>query len=210
MVANYTYGRGRDNESSDSGGGQDPLNVSDNWGYADSNIKHRLVTSFLWQLPSPEKGLAKAILGGWQFNGIVTLASGLPFTVASGRDTMLSFINSRANVVGYPNFPTHRPRSELIAMYSIRRRLPCLRQVPAIAPELHDRSGIQVKQTCRCPKFRIAGIGAPAVLRRGVQRVQQRQPEQPRCEYQLGDHRSHHHRRSRASDAVRIEDDVFI
>ena len=110
-------GEARDNESSDSGGGQDPLNVSDNWGYADSNIKHRLVTSFLWQLPSPGNGLAKAILGGWQFNGIVTLSSGLPFTVSSGRDTMLSFINSRANVVGDPNLPTDRPRSELIAMY---------------------------------------------------------------------------------------------
>jgi outer membrane receptor protein involved in Fe transport len=117
IVANYSYGRARDNESSDSGGGQDPLNVGNNWGYADTNIKHRLVTSFLWQLPSPAQGLAKAVLGGWQFNGIVTLSSGLPFTVTSGRDTMLSFINSRANLVGDPNLPTDRPRQELIAMY---------------------------------------------------------------------------------------------
>lgn len=118
IVANYTWGRALDNESQDAGGGQDPLfDLRNNWGLADSSVGHRMVTSFLWQLPSPEHRFARAVLGGWQFNGIVTLSSGSPFTVSSGRDTMLSFNTSRADLVDDPHLPTNRSRPELIAMY---------------------------------------------------------------------------------------------
>jgi hypothetical protein len=117
LSVNYTWGRALDNASNDAGGGQDPLNLRDSWGFADTQIRHRMVTSFLWELPSPKQTLARAVLGGWQFNGIVTLSSGLPFTVSSGRDTMLSFITSRADLVGDPHLPTNRSRAELIARY---------------------------------------------------------------------------------------------
>jgi hypothetical protein len=54
------------------------------------------------------------VLGGWQFNGIVTLASGTPFSISSARDAALNFNTPRANVVGDPNLSTGRSRDELI------------------------------------------------------------------------------------------------
>ncbi len=117
IVMNYTLARGLDNTSGDSFGGQDPLHVDNEWGLADTNVTHRMVTSFLWQLPSPSNPIAKVILGGWQFNGIVTLRSGTPFSVSSGRDTQLSFQTARANLVGDPNLSSSRARGEMIAMY---------------------------------------------------------------------------------------------
>lgn len=113
-----TLSKAKDNASNDDGfSSQDPLDPNDTWGLADSDQRHRLVTSFVWELPSPQTGAAKAVLGGWQFNGILKLASGTPFTVSSGRDTMLNFATSRANLIGDPNLPTNRSRAELIPRY---------------------------------------------------------------------------------------------
>jgi outer membrane receptor protein involved in Fe transport len=118
ILASYTLSKAKDNASSDDGyTAQDPLDPRDAWGLANTDQRHRVVTSFVWELPSPQTGVAKAVLGGWQFNGIVTLASGTPFTISSGRDTLLNFGTSRANLVGDPNLPTDRSREELIRMY---------------------------------------------------------------------------------------------
>lgn len=118
ILASYTLSKAKDNASNDDGfSGQDPLDPNDTWGLADSDQRQRLVTSFVWELPSPQTGAAKAVLGGWQFNGILKLASGTPFTISSGRDTMLNFATSRANLIGDPNLPTNRSRGELIQRY---------------------------------------------------------------------------------------------
>jgi len=117
ILASYGFSKAYDNSSNDDLSTQDPLNPDDSWGLADSDRRHRLVTSFVWQLPSPESGAARTVLGNWQFNGIVTLMSGTPFSITSGRDTMLSFINSRADLVGDPDLPTDRSRAELIQRY---------------------------------------------------------------------------------------------
>jgi outer membrane receptor protein involved in Fe transport len=118
ILASYTLSKAKDNTSSDDGfNAQDQLNPDDNWGLADTDQRHRMVTSFVWELPSPQAGTAKAVLGGWQFNGIVTLASGTPFTISSGRDAALNFNTTRANVVGDPNLPSDRPQNDLIAAY---------------------------------------------------------------------------------------------
>ena len=53
------------------------------------DIKHRLVSSFIYELPfGPGRrfepsGLAGAIVGGWSVNGILTLSGGRPFTVTT-------------------------------------------------------------------------------------------------------------------------------
>ena len=118
ILASYTFSKAKDNTSSDDGfNAQDQLNPADNWGLADTDQRHRLVTSFVWELPSPSAGTAKAAFGNWQFNGIVTVAGGTPFTISSGRDTALNFNTARANVVGDPNLPTDRSRDELIQAY---------------------------------------------------------------------------------------------
>ncbi|MBV9266140.1 MAG: hypothetical protein JO061_08230 [Acidobacteriaceae bacterium] len=62
---------------------------------------HRLVGSFAYELPfGPGKqwvshGIASQIIGGWEVDGITTLASGLPFTV-----TLNSGVNN-----GAPSWP---------------------------------------------------------------------------------------------------------
>jgi outer membrane receptor protein involved in Fe transport len=118
ILASYTLSKAKDNTSSDDGfNAQDHLNPDDNYGLADTDQRHRVVTSFVWELPSPDEGAAKAVLGGWQFNGIVTLSSGTPFTISSGRDAALNFNTTRANVIGDPDLPTDRSRDEMIAAY---------------------------------------------------------------------------------------------
>jgi hypothetical protein len=115
ILASYTFSKAMDNTSSDDGfSAQDHLNPEDTWGLADPDQRHRVVSSFVWELPSPTARAAKAVLGGWQFNGIVTLASGTPFSITTGRDTMLNFNTARANVSGNPNLPTDRSRAELL------------------------------------------------------------------------------------------------
>ena len=47
--------------------------------------RHRFVFSEVWGLPSPESSrVAKAILGGWNLNGIGTVQSGQPFSPLNG------------------------------------------------------------------------------------------------------------------------------
>ena len=66
------------------------------------DVKHRFVLSYVWELPFGEGrrwapgGLGKAVLGDWQFSGIVTLSTGRPFTV---------FLNTGVNngATSWPN-----------------------------------------------------------------------------------------------------------
>ena len=47
------------------------------------------------------KGLKRALLGGWSLNGILTLQTGIPFTVLAGVDRSLAGIGSdHADVLG--------------------------------------------------------------------------------------------------------------
>lgn len=47
---------------------------------------HRLVVSYIWQVPGPKGGILAQALGGWQMSGITTLQSGNPFTITQGAD----------------------------------------------------------------------------------------------------------------------------
>jgi hypothetical protein len=58
------------------------------------------------------------VLGNWDTNGIVSVESGLPFNVVSGRDNSGTGINSdRPDLAGDPLLPRDRPRAELIERY---------------------------------------------------------------------------------------------
>ena len=92
MTARYTYAVAKDNLSStfsESGnnfnlGLTDPFNPSLDYGYADFDIRHRFVGSFVWDLPfgkNLSSGWAKNVLGGWSINSIVTIQGGAPLTV---------------------------------------------------------------------------------------------------------------------------------
>jgi len=62
----------------------DMVNQKHNYGSSDFDRRHRFVGSFLYNLPSAyhgNSGVAKGVLNSWSTSGIVTLQSGIPFSV---------------------------------------------------------------------------------------------------------------------------------
>ena len=77
ILGSYTWSKSIDDESVNDGiGGYSasyPFNFSLWRGPANQNIPHRLVTSFVWQLPGPHvSGIAKYLLRDWRVSGILT------------------------------------------------------------------------------------------------------------------------------------------
>jgi hypothetical protein len=99
FVSSYTWSKAIDTGSGIRTSGSDPLFPQDNYnldvdrGVSQFDVRHRFVTSFLWELPFGRGrkfldtgGVANAILGGWQVGSILTLQSGFPFTLTNGQD----------------------------------------------------------------------------------------------------------------------------
>jgi hypothetical protein len=66
------------------------------------DARHVAVMSFVYDIPTPQalsSGIAGAIFSGWQTNGIISLKSGLPFTVSQG------------NIINTGNAPVRPDRS---------------------------------------------------------------------------------------------------
>jgi hypothetical protein len=93
----YTWSKSLDTKSAAAGIGNaiagwqgflDNHNARRDYGLSDFNVNHRLVNSFVYELPvgrgkkflSNAPGVVNAILGGWQVNGIVTFQGGFPMT----------------------------------------------------------------------------------------------------------------------------------
>ncbi len=120
VLSSYTWSRLLDNASGDGDGPPDPFDLDANWGPSDLDLEHRFVTSFIWHLPdfATQAGWVRHVIGGWQTNAIVTLESGGPFSIVSGRDNSQSGVNrDRADIAGNPELDTSRPRGELVARY---------------------------------------------------------------------------------------------
>lgn len=87
--ASYTLGESFD-EGSDVQVGGLPVDARDlgrEWGPSDFDVRHRFVASALYEVPwlKDSAGLTRALFGGWQVNGIVSLQSGFPFSVFTSR-----------------------------------------------------------------------------------------------------------------------------
>jgi carboxypeptidase family protein len=65
---------------------QNSFNRKGERGDASFDVRHRFVTSWVWDLPFFEQN---KILGGWQLAGIGTFQTGQPFTVLTGLDSNL-------------------------------------------------------------------------------------------------------------------------
>lgn len=80
----YTWSKTLDNISNDNSViEQDARNVANNRGPADFDRSHRLTAQYVIELPNPiaERNFGRVLLGGWSFNGGLTLQSGTPFTI---------------------------------------------------------------------------------------------------------------------------------
>lgn len=69
----------------------DQSNLRNNYGLSEFDREHRLVVSFLYQLPSPHGTVVRKLLGGWAAAGVMTLQSGVPLTLTG---------SSTANIAG--------------------------------------------------------------------------------------------------------------
>ena len=92
---------------------QNPFDLRAEHGRSLFDQRHRFVFSHEWQLPSLSRQPAwsRKAFGDWQLNGILTLATGTPFTVYDSTDVALQgstpeisgFSASRPNLIGNPN-----------------------------------------------------------------------------------------------------------
>jgi hypothetical protein len=91
LTARYTWSHAIDNLSStfsdslnnNNLGLLDPFNPQLDKGNADFDVRHRFISSFVWQIPyrADQKGLLGKVLGGWSVNGIFSAHTGAPFTI---------------------------------------------------------------------------------------------------------------------------------
>ncbi|HYL82987.1 MAG TPA: carboxypeptidase regulatory-like domain-containing protein [Candidatus Angelobacter sp.] len=83
----YTYANSIDNTSNATVAFDSRINDQTNSrasrGLSDFNRRHRFVASGVYELPffKSSQGLTKQALGNWEISGVLTLQSGLPFTV---------------------------------------------------------------------------------------------------------------------------------
>jgi hypothetical protein len=119
----YTWAKSTDSKSAAAGigagnfnGWQGFLNNHDperDYGLSDFDVDHRLVGSFVYNLPfgNGEKfggdatGIKNGLIGGWQVNGIYTWQHGFPLTITASDLGALndSQGTNRADLVGDPN-----------------------------------------------------------------------------------------------------------
>jgi hypothetical protein len=114
FLASYTLSKSMDDASgsggtADSGVPQNSQNVGAEWGPSVFDVRNRFVFSSIYELPFGAGrrwlagGIAAAVLGGWQANGIVTLQGGQPFTPVLGIDNSnTGQLQDRPNLVGDP------------------------------------------------------------------------------------------------------------
>ena len=130
FLASYTYSKSIDDVSSFNITGsasqpvagendlaQNPFNLPAERGRSMFDARHRLVLSYQWSVPFWRQAHTwyEHALGNWQFNGIVTLMSGTPFTVFDPADVSLQgsapeisgFSSNRPNLMGNPNSGPH-------------------------------------------------------------------------------------------------------
>jgi hypothetical protein len=123
ISANYTWGKTIDEVSyqTDLCGINivNPYNLKAYRGVSDFNIPQRFVMNYLWQLPSPKQGVAKALLGGWETSAILSLQSGFPLNITSGGDYSYSLpevSNDQAQAIATPQY-TSGTRNARIAQW---------------------------------------------------------------------------------------------
>jgi outer membrane receptor protein involved in Fe transport len=122
FTARYTYAHAKDNLSStfsDSGnnfnlGYLDAFDPMLDYGYAQFDVRHRLVFAGLWELPlfRNSEGATRTILGGWQLNWIFTARTGIPFTVFDCTNAQFAVCMRAEDPVGIDKNATGGPATD--------------------------------------------------------------------------------------------------
>lgn len=105
MQVSYTYSKSIDNGSGtyglDGGGiASNPVNVALDRGLSNFNRKNNFRVSGIYSVPFKVKGIAGALVNGWQVTGAFTYLSGAPFNPTSAPNRVFTGTGSNA---GRPN-----------------------------------------------------------------------------------------------------------
>jgi hypothetical protein len=98
---------------------RDSFDLQEDRGNSSYDLRHRLVTNFLYQLPAGpghthfSQGIAARALGGWELSGLSTFQSGHPMDIYSSRDSQYTGLTNRPDLVGDPAIPAGAPRNEV-------------------------------------------------------------------------------------------------
>jgi len=94
---------------------QDSSDLAAEKGNSSFDRRHRLAVSYIWNIPSPQQGLAKTLFGNWQLSGITSVQSGQSFTPLNSTPVLTSDPCTDANgdgsvsndrpLVGNPSAP---------------------------------------------------------------------------------------------------------
>ena len=124
LLGSYTYAKSIDNASggafgtgasADSGfilGDQHDNHA--NRGVSDFDRTHRLVLSYLWDLPQPlaaKSTIGRLLLANWQVAGIITTMSGLPIEIVDTGAGSLYGLSGGGNALARPNWAAGATRS---------------------------------------------------------------------------------------------------
>ncbi len=88
-------------------GPQNPFNWTTNYASSNFDVRQRLSTSYIYELPFGrnkrwfnQQGVARAALGGWELSGVIAVQTGEPFTPILGSDPTNTGTTARPNVAG--------------------------------------------------------------------------------------------------------------
>ncbi len=136
ILGSYVWAKSLDLASNDGNSGvgnqaTNPFRQNLDKGPSDFDVRHRVVTSFLYEIPlfNKSRGALRTLLGGWQVNGILTLQTGLPFTVFAGADRSVAGVGrDRADVLGRVATYNDAARKDKVVRYfdTTQFRLPDL------------------------------------------------------------------------------------
>lgn len=124
---NYTFSKSLDTNSGaatqdlgNAGGNQLAYNL--NKGYSIFDQTHRVVFTYVWEVPGPKQGWARHLLGNWRWQGVTVLQSGFPFSVnatSSGNLQGVAAASGRANVLCADGLTMPGNASEAVNNYII-------------------------------------------------------------------------------------------
>ena len=109
FLASYTFSKTLDTDGSEINGTSagntltlgDQNSPSDRWGRGSIDRTHRFVLSTTWVLPSPQRGVQRALFGGWDVAAVVTIQSGTALTIAyTNANNVFGISEDRAQLSG--------------------------------------------------------------------------------------------------------------
>jgi hypothetical protein len=109
FLASYTFSKTLDTDGADINGTSagvvltrgDQNSQGQRWGRASFDRAQRFIFSTTWLLPNPRGRVERSVLGGWAFDGVVTIQSGSALTIAdTNSNNVFGISEDRAQLTG--------------------------------------------------------------------------------------------------------------